>query len=279
MNKNIIYLGLVSFFTDLSSAMINPILPIFVVVYLGEGMDKLGVIVALATFVSYALRFVSGYVSDRFAIVKPLVVAGYALSAFCKPLMGFSEGYKSVAFLKSLERLGKAVRSAPKDSLIAYFGKEGEMGKTFGFHKTLDIAGELSGTVLLFLILYFLGKSEEIVRGIFFATFIPGVMALLIVIFFVEDVKKRKEIKRFVFSKKDKKISANLSIYFLFLFFFFNEAFFTMEAKEVGISIAFIPLLFVVSTAVQTLTSYYSGLMIDRMGVKKTLLYLIFSVF
>ncbi len=272
MNKNIVYLGFVSFFTDLVSAMVNPILPIFVVVYLGEGMDKLGIIVAIATFVSYALRLLSGYISDRYGIVKPLVVAGYALSAFSKPLMGFSKGYVSVAFLKASERLGKALRSAPKDSLIAYFGDEKKMGKTFGFHKTLDIAGEFSGTVLLFLVLYLVGQSEEIIRDIFFATFLPGIIALFIVVFFVEDVSKKEKKEAFSLSKEDKRVIGDLFFYFIFIFFFFNEAFFTMQAKEVGIKIAFIPLLFIVSTFVQTLTSYYSGILIDKIGVEKTLL-------
>jgi len=271
MNKNIIYLGLTSFFTDFASAMINPILPIFVVIYLNEGMDKLGLIVAVATFVSYALRLLSGYISDRYGIVKPLVVLGYALSAFSKPLMAFASTYKSVAALKALERLGKAFRSAPKDAMIAYFGKKKQMGKTFGFHKTLDIFGELSGTIFLFLILYFFSKSEEVIRNIFLLTIIPGFLALLIVIFFVKDIPKKKEKKEFKLSKKDKKIISDLFFYFLFILFFFNEAFFTMQAKEVGIKTAFIPLLFIVSTLTQTLTSYISGIIIDKIGVKNTL--------
>ncbi len=115
IDKNVVMLGWVSFFTDMASAMINPILPIFVVLFLHEGMDKLGLIVAIATFVSYALRLLSGYISDRYGIVKPLVVGGYALSALSKPLMGLSQGYHSVAGLNALERLGKGIRSAPKD--------------------------------------------------------------------------------------------------------------------------------------------------------------------
>jgi len=272
INKNIVYLGFVSFFTDLASAMINPILPIFVVVYLHAGLDKLGLIVAIATFVSYALRLLSGYISDKYGIVKPLVVSGYALSAFSKPLMGFAASYKSVAALKALERVGKALRSAPKDALIAYYGKKNQMGKTFGFHKTLDIAGELLGTVLLFLLLYFLGKSEEIIRNIFYATIIPGVIALFIVIFFVKDTPPKKVKKEFKLTDQDKLVVGNLVFYFLFIFFFFNEAFFTIQAKEVGIETTFIPLLFIVSTLTQTLTSYISGIFIDKIGVKNTLL-------
>jgi len=91
IDTNVVMLGWVSFFTDMASAMINPILPIFVVVTLHEGVDKLGIIVAIATFISYALRLLSGYISDKYGIVKPLVVSGYALSAISKPQRGMVE--------------------------------------------------------------------------------------------------------------------------------------------------------------------------------------------
>ncbi len=274
IDKNVVMLGWVSFFTDMASAMINPILPIFVVVTLQEGIDKLGVIVAIATFVSYALRVVSGYLSDRYGIVKPLVVGGYALSAFSKPLIGFSEGYRSVAALKALERLGKGLRSAPKDLMIARYSLKNASGRTFGFHKTLDIAGELSGTVLVFALLSWFGESEQTLRAIFYATLVPGVVGLILVAFFVEDVpaKKEKAAERFVWSERDKRTIRWLFLYFLFLIFLFNEAFFTMQAKGVGIGVKWIPLLFVVSTGVQTLSSYRLGLWIDRIGADRVLL-------
>ena len=167
MNKNILYLGLVSFFTDFATAMINPILPIFVVYYLHASVEKLGYIVAIATFVSYIFRIASGYVSDRFAIVKPIVVAGYALSALSKPLLGFAHTWQSVAALRALERLGKAVRSAPKDALISAYATR--VGRGFGLHKTLDIAGELGGSLLLFFVLHHISQSEETIRLLFFA--------------------------------------------------------------------------------------------------------------
>ncbi len=167
MNKNILYLGLVSFFTDFATAMINPILPIFVVYYLHASVEKLGYIVAIATFVSYIFRIASGYVSDRFAIVKPIVVAGYALSALSKPLLGFAHTWQSVAALRALERFGKAVRSAPKDALISAYATR--VGRGFGLHKTLDIAGELGGSLLLFFVLHHISQSEETIRLLFFA--------------------------------------------------------------------------------------------------------------
>ncbi len=273
IDKNVVMLGWVSFFTDMATAMINPILPIFVVTVLHEGMDKLGIIVAIATFVSYALRLISGYISDRYGIVKPLVVGGYALSAISKPLIGLTHGYKSIAGLKALERLGKGLRSAPKDLMIAHYSKEKRSGRTFGFHKTLDIGGELSGTLLLLGLLYFLGESENMIRNIFFATLIPGLIGLFIIVFFVKDVPRKKieKSKRFALTKRDRSTVRSLFFYFFFLLFIFSDAFFTMQAKDIGIATVMIPLLFVVSTGVQTLTSYLFGVWIDRIGAEKIL--------
>lgn len=273
INRNVIILGWVSFFTDMASGMIVPILPIFVVLVLNEGMDKLGIIVAISTFASYALRLVSGYISDRYGIVKPLVVSGYAFSALSKPLIGFTYSYQSVAGLQVAERLGKGLRSAPKDVMIAQYSKENASGKTFGFHKMMDIAGELSGALILFGILWYFGQNETVMRNIFYATLVPGIIGLIIVTFFVRDVPKPQYISRqsFGLMDGDKKSIGALFFYFLFLLFVFSPSFFTMQAKEIGIAIALIPLLFVASSGVQTLSSYLLGILIDRFGVKRIL--------
>ncbi len=272
IDKNIIMLGWVSFFTDMASAMINPILPIFVVGVLHQGYDKLGFIVAIATFISYALRLVSGYISDRYGIVKPLMVSGYALSTLSKPLIALSYGWKSVAALRGIERLGKGIRSAPKDLLISKYAKSKAEGKTFGFHKTMDIAGELSGTLILFAVLLFWGESEDILRTIFIATLLPGVFALIIVTFFVKDVPKTLSYKeKLSITKEDISVIKTLLFYFVFLFFLFSDAFFTMQASHVGIETFWIPLLFVVSTLTQTLISFPIGKLIDKIGYFKVM--------
>jgi MFS family permease len=266
IDRNVILLGWVSFFTDMASAMITPVLPIFVVAVLHEGADRLGYIVAIATFFSYALRLLSGYISDRFAIVKPLVVSGYALSMFSKPLLAFSQGWKSVALLRGVERVGKGVRSAPKDVLIAHYSKAKNEGRTFGFHKTLDIAGELSGTLLLFSLLLLFGQGEGVLRIIFAATLLPGIVGLLL-LFFVKDAPApATKPVRFTLTSEDRSVVKMLFFYFLFVFFVFSDAFFTMRAIGTGFATVTIPLLFIVSTATQTFVSYPIGRVIDRIG-------------
>ena len=267
-------MGLVSYFTDFASAMITPILPIFVVIVLHEGMDKLGLIVAVATFISYGLRVFSGYIADKFGMVKPLVVGGYVLSAISKPLFGFAHDYAAVGFLRSAERFGKGVRAAPKDLLISHYSHKDHSGKTFGFHKTLDLAGELSGALFLFLMLYHFGQSESVIRNIFFATLIPGTIGVVIVLFFVKDIQKSKDLcptVSFKLTQQDKQTAKKLVFYFFYMMFALDSAYFTMEAKSVGIATLVIPLLFIVSTTMQTVTSYYFGLLTDKIGVKKVM--------
>lgn len=273
IDNNVVVLGGVSFFTDLASAMINPILPIYVVIILENGVDKLGVIVAIATFISYFLRLFSGYISDRYGLVKPLVVSGYFISAISKPLLYFSETWQNVAVLRGVERLGKATRSAPKDVLLSFYSQKNQSGKTFGFHKTLDVAGELGGAMMLFIILSLLGESEKVIRGIFLFTTIPGLIAVFLVAFLVKDVSpQRKEKQAFMLSSSDKALLVPLSFYFMFTFFMFNEALFILRSQELGFSLAIIPLLVIVHELTQTLLSYRIGLLFDKVDPSKLLI-------
>ena len=271
IHKNVIALGFVSFFTDMASSMVTSILPLFIVYSLHEGVDKLGFVVAVATFVSYAFRVLFGYLSDRYQVVKPFVVTGYLLSAVTKPLLAFSHTWQSVAALRGLERVGKAVRSATKDSLISAYS-EGKSGRTFGFHKTMDIAGELVGSLIVFALLFYLGESEALFRNIFAATLIPGLVAVVIVLFFVRDAPYKARSGTFDL-KQDTALLPLLFIYFGFVFFIFNDAFFLIKAKEAGIPTAYIPLLLVVLNLTQTLISYYLGVKIDRIGARKILVF------
>jgi MFS family permease len=271
IDRNVILLGWVSYFTDMASAMVNPLLPLFVVAVLHEGMDKLGFIVAVATFLSYTLRLFSGYLSDRFGIVKPLVVTGYLLSALSKPLLGFAGNWQSVALLRGAERVGKGVRSAPKDLLIACYSGANREGTTFGFHKTLDIAGELSGSLLLFGLLLWFGSSENVLRTLFLATLLPGLIGLLLLVFVRDAPRPEAKPLRFLLTPADRSVVKMLAFYFVFVFFLFSDAFFTMRAVGAGFEAAIIPLLFIVSTAVQTLVSYPLGKLIDRVGERQIL--------
>ena len=272
INKNIIALGFVSFFTDLASAVVTSILPLYIVYILKEGVDKLGFVVGLATFVSYGFRFVFGYFSDKYQIVKPFVVSGYLLSAVTKPLLYFASSWESIAGLRGLERVGKAVRSASKDTLISEYSDKNKSGKTFGFHKTMDIAGELFGSIIAFFALFYFGESKEVFKNLFAFTLIPGILSVMIVIFFVKDAPYKKKVTSKLSFKDDKTLLPTLLIFFAFTFFMFNDSFFLIKAKESGYSLLYIPLLVIVLNLTQTIFSYFFGIKIDRIGAKKVLL-------
>lgn len=272
IDKNVIYLGWVSFFTDMSSNMITTLLPIFVVYVLHEGVDKLGIIIAIATFISYGFRILFGYLSDKYQIVKPFVVTGYFISALSKPLLAFSNTYISVALLRGVERMGKAIRSASKDSLISSYVKNKEHGRTFGFHKMMDIAGELSGAFLIFLIFRFITEDEHSIRMIFEFTIIPGLIATFIALFFVKDAPKKEKKESSVVNKADYKLLPVLFIYFGFVFFIMSDQYFILKAKNDGYGLEMIPLFVMLLTATQTMTSYYSGVLSDKIGVTRTML-------
>ncbi len=272
MNKNIIYLGLVSFFTDMASAMVTTILPLYVVYILKDGIDKLGIIIAVATFISYFFRVIFGILSDRYQVVKPFVVTGYVISAITKPLLAFASTWQSVAVLRGVERMGKAIRSATKDRLISFYA-DSKSGRSFGFHKMMDIGGETVGALIAFLALYFIGKNIEVFKSIFLATIIPGIIAVILVIFFVKDVPFEKKEKQKLDLSKDKALFSFLFVYFAFMFFMFSNDYFIIKAKEAGFQIAFIPLLVILLNFTQTLTSYYFGILIDKTGVKKIMIF------
>jgi MFS family permease len=272
INKNIIALGFVSFFTDMASSMVTTILPLYVVYILNDGVDKLGIIIAVATFVSYFFRIIFGIISDRYKIVKPFVVIGYLISAVTKPLLAFASSWKSVALLRGLERIGKAVRAAPKDRLISFYAGD-KSGRSFGFHKMLDIAGEMSGAVIVFFVLKYMGENAEVFKNIFLSTIIPGIFAVLIVVFFVKDVPYQKKEKQKFDLSRDKKLLPLLFVYFGFLFFMFSNEYFIIKAKEAGFSMALIPLLVILLNFTQTVTSYYFGVLIDKLGYYKVLNY------
>ncbi len=272
IDRNVIAIGWVSFFTDMASAMVTTLLPIFVVYVLDESVDKLGYIIALATFVSYALRIVFGYLSDKYQIVKPFVVGGYLISAVTKPLLAFSTSYTSVALLRALERTGKAVRAASKDALISSYSKKSKAGKSFGFHKMMDVSGEMLGSLIIVAVFFFSAmQNEALIRSIFAWTLLPGLIGVVIVLFFVKDAPK-KEQTSVVINKEDYKLFWVLGSYFFFLLFFMSDQYFLLRAKDMGMSLAQIPLLAITSTLTQALLSYYSGTLIDKLGSKLMLL-------
>lgn len=262
MSKNVWIIGTVSFLTDSATSVITSTLPLFLVYVLKEDVEKLGIIVAIATFVSYALRVLFGYISDRYGVVKPLVVLGYGISAISKPLFYFASSWKEVAFLRSMDRLGKAIRSAPRDTLLsATRGKTGS-GRAFGIHKTLDVGGETFGALLASGALLLLGSGEGTFRLLYLLTLFPGLFSLLFLLL-VKDVPKPAQRKGFDL-ERDRELFPFLITVFFVVLFVWDYSFFLVRSKEVGWEIAVIPSFVVLLNLTQLIASYPLGVMIDR---------------
>ncbi len=271
-NKNIWMLGWVSFFTDMATAMIKPMIPIYVVVVLQQGVDKLGIVVAVTTFVSFFLRWLGGWLSDSYGRSKPFLVLGYGLSGLMKPLMGVAGSWQVVAGLSATERLGKALRAAPKDKLISASSQQKKQGRAFGIHKTLDISGEALGALVAFLMLFMLGQDQYWLRQVFFWTIAPTLAGMLVLIFLVQD--KPDQVAAHDASTDNPvaaealslRLKLKLALFFVASFLMVNESFMLIRAHEVHITLAFLPLLAMAGSLTQAFLSYTLGKAADDTG-------------
>ena len=175
--RNVAALGLVSFFTDFSTEMVLGVLPLFIISSLGASRAILGTIEGSSELTSYAFRIVSGSLSDKIGRRKIFIIAGYGLSTITKPFFAASSGWIDAFVVRFGDRLGKGLRTAPRDALIADSVQESRAGRAFGLHRTIDQIGAILGPVATFALLQFID-----IRGIFLLSLIPGAIALLILV-------------------------------------------------------------------------------------------------
>ncbi len=271
VDRNIMMLGFVSFFIDFTSAMVAPLLPIYVVEVLHATYFQVGIMVAVASAVTYVTRLLSGYFSDRYRIYKPLVVAGYLLSSLAKPLFAFAGSWVHAAALQTLERLGKGVREAPKDTLISAYVKDHGHGRSFGFHKMLDTLGSFSGALVLFVVLFLFGQGETVMRGVFLSTALFGAVGVFLVWRYVADVPESASPGHLRLGWLRSELAVPILLFAGFSLFIFTDAFFILRAKDVGFETRTVPLLFMLFTLTQAVTSYPLGRLIDRYGSERVL--------
>ena len=238
--RNVIMLGIVSLFTDASTEMIYPLIPIFVAA-LGSGAVILGVIEGVAETTAAILKLFSGIISDKLGKRKLLVAIGYSLSSFIRPFTGLVSSAWQIVFIRMFDRIGKGIRTAPRDALIASSVDQRIRGKAYGFHRAMDHAGAVVGPLLalftLMLLILSFGMKDTLLtlRWTFCLSIIPGMFAVVTVIFFVkEKVDTPSTGKPFKFSIKqfDKNFLAYLSIVFLFTLGNSSDAFLLFRVEE-----------------------------------------------
>jgi MFS family permease len=236
----VIMLGLVSLFTDTASEMIYPLVPVFVTA-LGSGAVILGVIEGVAETTASLLKLLSGILSDRIGKRKLLVLIGYSVSSVVRPLTGLVNSAWQIIIVRMFDRVGKGIRTAPRDALIASSTDESIRGKAYGFHRAMDHTGAVAGPVLaivtlLVLILVF-GIREPLaaLRWTFFLAIIPGILAVLTIILFVreaEPAKKKSVSFRLSLGSFDKNFRNYLFVMILFTLGNSSDAFLLFRVQE-----------------------------------------------
>ena len=276
--RNIVVLGLVSFFTDLSSEMVFGLLPLFLTGQLGASRAFLGLVEGVGEMLGYTVRMGSGTVSDKLQKRKPLVLIGYSLSAASKPFLALAGSWTDVLSVRSADRVGKGIRTAPRDALISESVPEAKSGRAFGLHRSMDQAGAIIGPLIAFAIFPLVGFA-----GVFYLSLVPGAIAVLILIFFVKEKFVPSEVKRSIARNiravlAEKRFVALLAIMGVFSAGAFNFSFILIRASELGVQDSMVLLVYAVINIAHTLIGYPAGFIADRIG-KEAVLVISYAVF
>ena len=270
LSRPVWLIGWVSFFTDTASEMVYPLLPLYLTRVLGAGALSLGVIEGIAEAANSVLKIVSGRVSDRTGQPKRLMLAGYALSSAARPLIALTATWGQVLAIRITDRLGKGIRGAPRDAMLADFAPAGQRGRVFGFHRAMDHAGAVLGPLLAALFLYIYPDQY---RTLFALTIIPGVIVVLVVLAIPEPpttpaaLRTRKPAPRASAPATSlKTLSLPLSVIFLFALGNASDAFLLLRLSDVGIEPFWIPLLWAALHGVKVVSSLAGGELSDRLG-------------
>ncbi len=263
--RNAFVLGAASLLNDIASEMVAPLLPIFLTVTLGAGPAALGLIEGVAETTSSVLKIISGYISDRLGKRKNIVLAGYSIAAVARPMIAAATSWLHVLTLRFADRVGKGIRTAPRDALLADSAKESSRGKVFGFHRALDNAGAVVGPIIAFLLIREWSLSY---RLIFFAALIPGLLSAISIAMFVKE--RAPEVKaafvRFRWSGVDSRFHVFLIVLFIFTLGNASDAFLILRAVDCGIPATWIPVLWAGFNLVKFVVSTPGGALSDRIG-------------
>ncbi|MGE5174610.1 MAG: MFS transporter [Betaproteobacteria bacterium] len=275
LTRNVVILGFVSLLNDGASEMIYPLLPAFLTAVLGAGPAALGIIEGTAEATASLLKLYSGYLSDRVKRRKGWIVAGYSLSNVIRPLIAFSTSWIHVLLLRFSDRVGKGLRTSPRDAIIADSTPAEFRGKAYGFHRAMDhsgaIVGPLAATALLL-------AFHDNIKTIFLLSFIPGLFAISMLLVGLREKPSegpRPGSATFNFRSAWAEMSAGFRKYLVIIFVFTlgnsTDAFLLLRAQQLGVPVTLLPTIWIVLHIVKMGFSIPGGIISDRIGRKKVI--------
>jgi MFS family permease len=271
--KNVTVAGLVSFFMDVSSEMIYPLVPLFLANIIGVNKSVIGLIEGIAESTASLLKVFSGWFSDRIGNRKWLMAAGYGISTLSRPFVALATGWQHVMGSRFIDRFGKGVRTAPRDAIIAESADRTHLGRAFGFHRAMDTMGAVVGPALAF---FLLGILSNDYRKVFWLSMIPGVIAVLLIIFFITEKKKvvaaHADRPKLTMKHFDWKFKFFVAIATLFAIGNSSDVFLILRAQQIGIPTVMIPVVYLLFNLVYSLSSIPAGIAADRFGRKRVIL-------
>jgi MFS family permease len=271
LGRNVLALAAVSFLTDVASDMTYPLLPLFLSTVLGASATAVGAIEGAAESTAALLKLGSGWLSDRVRRRKPLVLLGYGIASLIRPLIGLAQSATQVLAVRVTDRVGKGIRTSPRDALIADSVDPAIRGRAFGFHRAADHAGAVVGPLLAFALLRW---TEMDLRQLFLLTIVPGALAVAALAFGVREVPRVTETaKRFdPHARLGERFWAFLGVLFIFTLGNSTDAFLLLRAADLGVDAALIPILWAMLHVVKSLSSTPGGALSDRLGRKPLLI-------
>ncbi len=274
--RNVVILGFVSLLNDGASEMIYPLLPAFLTAVLGAGPAALGIIEGVAEATSSLLKLYSGFLSDHIKKRTGWILAGYSISNVIRPLIAFAASWLHVLALRFFDRVGKGLRTSPRDAIIADSTPAEFRGKAYGFHRAMDhsgaIVGPLAATGLLFIF-------HVNLRTIFLLSFIPGVFAVAMLLFGLKEQPAERHLSvparsfnfRSAWAEMSPDFRKYLGIILIFTLGNSTDAFLLLRAQQLGVPVTLLPAIWMVLHIVKMGFSVPGGIVSDRIGRKKVI--------
>ncbi|NJR75647.1 MAG: MFS transporter [Scytonema sp. CRU_2_7] len=269
ISRNVWILGFVSLLTDVSTKMIDSILPLFLVSTLGANLLTVGLIEGIAESTASILKVLSGILSDYFRQRKQLAVVGYGLSTLVKPLFAIATSPAWVLIARFGDRVGKGIRVAPRDALVADMTDKAHLGAAYGLRQSLDTIGAFTGPIVAFILMSLSGQNFQLV---FWVAVVPGIFAVVLLAVFIQEPKtefearQKNPLHRDSLKSLGKEYWMLVAVALLFNLGNSSDAFLLLQAQQVGVSTALVPLTIVVMNITYFVSAYPAGLLSDRIG-------------